>query len=1059
MTTQNQYNLKGGDRCRSVPSSFRKIVGFSVVAVVGLALAGLVGYIPGLQMLGSIRKDYVPMAPSTATCFLIFGTVLFRLSRPSSQGGGLFAMLGLVCFTTIFSLLDVVGEIVGIDLNFEDRMTAGMGTLQGIPIGRMSPATATTFFLVGLGSLMLLLWLRRPHAVQRLSHGASILGVLTMLIGATVQLAYLYGSPLMYSGAIIPMAATTAIAFVFLGLALTAAAGPMSFPLRLVAGNTTSALLCRVFLPLTVAAVFLQSIVSRFASAYSDINDALTVAVLVVVVGGITAIVVARVSHAMGHTLDELNTKLRQSEEQHQSILQTAMDGFWMVDILGRLVEVNDTYCRMSRYTVNELLTMHVSDIELVESPEKIEEHVRQVIDQGEDRFESRHRRKDGSCFDVEISVQHRIGHGGRLVVFIRDITARKQAEAQLRHQQAMLARTEQMAQIGSWELEPQTGKVLWSAEMYRLFQWPSDSDPPLFEAHRQFFPEDEWRKVERAVEHTVLTGEPYAPKVHFLRTDGQLRHGLARGLAERDAKGDVIRLVGSFQDITALKKAEAESERLLTAIEQAGEMIFVTDPEGTIQYANPALATVTGYTYEEMIGKNPRIFKSGWHDNAFYLAMYSVIASGKVWHGRMVNKRKDGSLYTEEATLSPVVDDSGTIVSYVAVNRDITERLKMEAQLLQSQKMESVGRLAGGVAHDYNNMLSVIVGYAELTLEQLSPDDLMYEYISEIRNAANRSTEITRQLLAFARKQTIAPVALDLNETVESMLKMLRRLIGEDINLAWQPSSGLWPVQMDPSQVNQILANLCVNARDAIGGVGHVTIETGTVTFDLVYCADHPGFIPGEHVLLAVSDDGCGMDRKTVENIFEPFFSTKELGQGTGLGLSTVYGIVKQNNGFINVYSEPGKGTTFKIYLPRHQAVAVEETNERVEDIPSGYGEVILVVEDEESILKLARKTLEKLGYTVLTAQGPRHALHLIGEGQSVLHLLVTDVVMPEMNGKELSNRLRELYPQLKTLFMSGYTANVIAHRGVLDEGVHFMQKPFSRECMATKVRMALDS
>jgi PAS domain S-box-containing protein len=678
MMTENRCDLDSNDRCQSIPPHFRRAIILGSVAVVVLAFAGLIGYVPGLRMLGSIRQDYVPMAPSTSACFLILGTVLFRHSRRSWQGAGFFPMVFLVCLATIFVLLDVVGEVVRIDLNFEDQVTTGMGTLQGIPIGRMSPATAITFIVAGLGNLMLLLRLRSPHAVLFLGHGASVLGVLTILVGGTVLLAYLYGSPLMYSGAVIPMAATTAIAFIFLGLALTAAAGPASFPLSLVTGDTTPALLSRVFLPLTVAAVLLQSVVSRFASAYSEINDALALAVMVIAVGIFTAIVVTRVAHTMGHNLDELNRKLHQSEEQHQTILQTVMDGFWMVDMQGRLLEVNDTYCRMSGYTAEELLAMQIGDLEAVETPKEIEVYSRQIIDQGEDRFETRHRRKDGSCFDVEISVQHHLGQRGRLVVFIRDITARKQAEGQLRYQQAMLARTEEIAQIGSWELELHTGKVLWSAEMHRLFQWPLAADPPLYAELRQFFPEDEWQKLERAIEHTVRTGETDAPKVRFLRADGQLRYGLAWWIAERDVDGKVIRLAGSFQDITALKKAEAESELLMTAIEQAGEMIFVTDADGIIQYANPALAAVTGYSREEMIGKNPRIFKSGRHDDAFYRAMYAAITSGGIWHGRMVNKRKDGSLYTEEATLSPVVSDSGTIVSYVAVNRDITESIKM---------------------------------------------------------------------------------------------------------------------------------------------------------------------------------------------------------------------------------------------------------------------------------------------------------------------------------------------------------------------------------------------
>ena len=382
----------------------------------------------------------------------------------------------------------------------------------------------------------------------------------------------------------------------------------------------------------------------------------------------------------------------------------------------------------------------------------------------------------------------------------------------------------------------------------------------------------------------------------------------------------------------------------------------------------------------------------------------------------------------------------------------------KVEAQLLQAQKMESVGRLAGGVAHDFNNMLSVILGFSELALEKVSSVDPLHEDLSEIHNAAVRSTEITRQLLAFARKQTIAPVALDLNVAVESMLKMLRRLIGEDIDLAWLPEASLWPVMMDPSQVDQLLANLCVNARDAIEGVGKVTIETHTSTFDAAYCSDHPGFVPGDYVLLAVSDDGCGMDRDTVDKIFEPFFTTKDVGQGTGLGLATVYGIVKQNNGFINVYSEPGKGSTFKIYLARHTESAVISSSKGPEGSPVGNGEMILVVEDEISILKYAQKVLEELGYAVLIAKNPNQALQMAQENSTKIDLLITDVIMPEMNGRELASRMHKTFPGLKTLFMSGYTANVIAHQGVLDKDVNFIQKPFSKESMAVKIREALD-
>jgi two-component system, cell cycle sensor histidine kinase and response regulator CckA len=403
--------------------------------------------------------------------------------------------------------------------------------------------------------------------------------------------------------------------------------------------------------------------------------------------------------------------------------------------------------------------------------------------------------------------------------------------------------------------------------------------------------------------------------------------------------------------------------------------------------------------------------------------------------------------------------DEKGNPLKVIGVIQDITsqkeaekERKKLESQLIQAQKMESVGRLAGGVAHDFNNMLSVILGYGEMILEKTQPENPLHEYAQEILAAGIRSTSITRQLLAFARKQIIDPQVLDLNKTAEDMLKMLRRLIGEDINLAWLPAS-VWPVSIDPSQLDQILANLCVNARDAIDGVGKITIETATKTFDETYCSEHPGFIPGDFTLLSISDDGCGMDKDVQIRVFEPFFTTKEQGKGTGLGLSTVYGIVKQNNGFINVYSEPGKGTTFRIYLPRHGEQGKKAEKQKTNTIPRGQGEIVLVVEDEASILKLTAKILNNFGYVVITANSPKEAVNLVKGYAETIDLLLTDVVMPEMNGRDLLNVLLTIQPNMKCLFMSGYASTAITNLGVLAVGMQFIQKPFSANDLAAKV------
>jgi signal transduction histidine kinase/CheY-like chemotaxis protein len=453
--------------------------------------------------------------------------------------------------------------------------------------------------------------------------------------------------------------------------------------------------------------------------------------------------------------------------------------------------------------------------------------------------------------------------------------------------------------------------------------------------------------------------------------------------------------------------------------------------------------------------------------DPEFSMAMWSEYWKELRQKGHIVfqttHRAKDGHSYPVEIQANFL--EFGGREYNCTFARDITERKRvdeereqLQAQLNQSQKMESVGRLAGGVAHDFNNMLGAILGYTELGLQGISAADPIHGTLTDIQKAAQRSVNLTRQLLAFARKQTVAPKLLDLNETIEGTIKMLQRLIGEHIELSWLPGRDLGPVRMDPSQIEQLLANLCVNARDAIHDTGKIIIETGTVTLDETFCAAHVGFTPGKYVLLTVSDDGCGMETETLSHLFEPFFTTKEVGKGTGLGLATVYGIVKQNNGFIDTYSEPCLGTTFKIYLPRYatEAGRIAKTGS-AQSAANGH-ETILLVEDEPMILDITGKMLECQGYTVMAAATPGEAIRLAREHSGDIHLLMTDVVMPEMNGRELAKNLLSLYPKLKRLFMSGYTADVIAHHGVLDEGVQFIQKPFSGQTIAAKVREVLE-
>jgi PAS domain S-box-containing protein len=516
-----------------------------------------------------------------------------------------------------------------------------------------------------------------------------------------------------------------------------------------------------------------------------------------------------------------------------------------------------------------------------------------------------------------------------------------------------------------------------------------------------------------------------------------------------------------------ALRESE---ERLREVLENSLDTPYKRNLRtNAYEYLSPVFVRISGYTSEEFRNLPAEADLDLIHpdDRAEVgraVAESMAAADGAPNHVEYRFAHRDGKYRWFRDQFIITRDAQGQPAARIGSVSDVTERKlseqereKLQAQLVQSQKMEAVGRLAGGVAHDFNNMLTVILGETELALDQIDPTHPVHDDLQEVIKAAVRSTDLTRQLLAFSRKQTIAPRVLDLNETVDGMLKMLRRLIGEDIDLAWMPLPGLWPVKLDPSQVDQILANLCVNARDAIAGVGKVTIETGKAEIDEAYCDGHPGFVPGEYVVLAVSDDGCGMDKGALEHLFEPFFTTKEIGQGTGLGLATVYGIVSQNNGFVNVYSELGIGTTFRIYLPRHTEQAIETLPEPAAQTQP-VSETILLVEDEPAILQIGRRLLQSAGYTVLAADSPGEAMRLAGEHLGEIHLLVTDVVMPGMSGRELAKHLQEGRPATRCLYMSGYTANVIAHRGVLDEGVHFIGKPFSAGDLAAKVREVLD-
>jgi len=554
----------------------------------------------------------------------------------------------------------------------------------------------------------------------------------------------------------------------------------------------------------------------------------------------------------------------------------------------------------------------------------------------------------------------------------------------------------------------------------------------------------------ERAVECLKQGAWDFVLKGDLSRLEPAIRRSLREALVRRER----------FASEQVLRE-RVELYRVLA--DHAEDFVAMHHVDGRRLYLSPSFCRVTGWTPEELRSADWRT-RVHPEERALIESARTANLRGEVTCIEHRSLCKNGTWLWVETRCRPLPGADGKIEKMVVWSRDITERKlaatkhdNLMTQFLQAQKMEAVGRLAGGVAHDFNNMLQTIMGTTEVLLQDTAPDDPRTADLHEIAKAARRSADLTRQLLTFARKQTIVPKVLDLNEAVSDTLKMLRRLIGEDVELLWRPAADLWPVEMDPSQLDQVLANLVVNARDAITGHGRVTIETANAVLDEAYCQDHPEARPGDQVMLAISDNGCGMDKETLARLFEPFFTTKGEGKGTGLGLATVYGIVQQNHGCISVASKPWGGSTFRIHLPRHKGDVAGLAQARKTAITPAGVETVLLVEDEESLLRLAHRLLKSMGYNVLSTSSPREALRLATEYEGEIHLLLADVVMPEMDGRMLQLQLKRIRANMKSLFMSGYPADTIAPCGVLEKGLYLIQKPFSKATLGAKLREVL--
>ncbi|MCF8026264.1 MAG: PAS domain S-box protein [Desulfobacteraceae bacterium] len=781
---------------------------------------------------------------------------------------------------------------------------------------------------------------------------------------------------------------------------------------------------------------------------------------------------------------------LRRERDLTQRYLDTTQTMMVALDAEGRITMINRSGCQLLGYTEEEILGRNWFEtcLSQPEGKESVYPVFRRIMAgnlASAEYFENSVICRDGTQRLMGWRNAFLEDDEGRVVGALssgEDITERKRAEQQLRVSEEKYRMLVENLNEVIYALD-EKGAITYVSPTVESVGGYTPSELLGKQFVDFVHPDDRDTRVKQF--HKTLSGIKEPSEYRFLTKDNQVLwiRTTARPLYK---EGQVAGVQGVLADITERKWAEAEraeQHALIEAIYRNAPLIMmVLDGERRLRQVNGFAAQFAGRPTEEMLG-----LRSG----AALRCLHAIDDPQGCGFGEFCNScairntvldtlengashlQVEASFYfssedkTRALTLlvstTPIIfhDENMALVTMMDITQRKQaedEREKLQSQLLQAQKLESVGRLAGGVAHDFNNMLTIINGYAEMMTAEISPSEPLYDNALQIHEAGKRSAVIVSKLLAFARKQTISPEVMNLNDNVASMLKMLQRLIGENINLLWKPGQHLWLVKMDYSQLDQILVNLVVNASDAIAEIGKITIETKNVEFDQQYCDAHTGFVPGQFVMLAVSDSGCGMEKDVLDNLFEPFFTTKEIGKGTGLGLPTVYGIVKQNKGFINVYSEPGQGTTLRIYLPRHVEGAVALDGENQEQYPPGNGETVLVLEDEVSVLNLAKTMLEKLGYKVLPASSVHKALALVQSCDGAIDLLLTDVVMPERNGRDFANQVNSLYPGIKTLFMSGYTADAIVRQGILEDGVHYIQKPFSIKELAIKVRKAIE-
>jgi len=755
---------------------------------------------------------------------------------------------------------------------------------------------------------------------------------------------------------------------------------------------------------------------------------------------------------------EQSESLLRQSQEKYASMVHSSPDAITLRSLPDRrYLEVNEGFTRLTGYSAEEVMGKTPAELDLWVEQRPHQTTLQMVETEGQVQGEEfRFRTKTGEIRYGRLSAVRVVINGKPCMLSVtHDITDRKRAEAEA-SQLALIVESSEDAIVG----KSLDGKIRsWNAGAERIYGYSASE--VLGQPVRILIPPEQHDELPEILEKLKRDERIQHYETIRVRKDGR-RINVSTSISPvKDSEGKIIGASAIARDVTQRKSVEAQLQKseaqFRSLVHDAPYGIYRVTMDGRLLHVNPALTAMLGYdSQEELMRLNME--KDVYRDPQSRRRFLKEYGHEQDFRGVEAEwRRKDGKFITVRVTGHPVVEKDNSVAYFEIFAEDITERRSLERQLLQAQKMEAIGRLAGGIAHDFNNLLSVILGHSDILEQQVATNGAMRKSVEATRNAAERAAALTLQLLAFSRKQLIEPTVVDLNTSVTEIQKMLHRVIGEDVELAIRLQPDLGYIKADPGQLGQVLMNLAVNSRDAMPSGGTLAIETANVELDETYVRQHLGARPGPFVMLAVSDTGIGMGSETLSHIFEPFFTTKDPGKGTGLGLSMVYGIIKQNNGYIMAYSEPGRGTTFKIYFPRSEETLPASLT--VRKAIQGGTETILLVEDEVALRELTRLLLEDAGYTVLESPGVEDAIAIAKDLHVKIDLLLTDVVMPRIDGRELASQLVTLRPNLKILYMSGYTDDVLVNRGSLTQAAILVQKPFTKNTLLQKIRETLDA